>query len=133
MGRQLLKRAAASRLPPRCLLDDTAGNAGAASPEGFRPVGIVVLARVNHERAAAHVLHSELRRQDRKRRLTVRAHHKHREVALMTTGVIGTQVLTGMFWVVVSASGEARCHLAFMFCKSARPLVMNVETMNTGR
>jgi hypothetical protein len=36
----------------------------------------------------------------------------------------------GMFRVVMAAGGEARCHLAFMFCKPACTFVMNVETMN---
>ena len=111
----------------------TAGDAGAASPEGRRLIRIIVPARVDHNRMAAYVLDGESRRKDRQRRLAVSVHHQRREIALMATGVVGTEVLAGMVRDVMAARGEARCHLALIFCGPARSFLMNVETVNARR
>ena len=123
----------ASRAPKRSLFDHTAGNASSAAAQWLRLVAVIVAADVDHHRFAVQYPHIlDMRRGQGLRRAAVPRHLQDRQVAEMAAS-LRSFMLAGMLGVEMTSGTAGRHRLAVGGGRLAGPVLMDVETVRSGR
>src|SRR5215468_1063062 len=117
------------RFLPLPLLGNAASDARAATTQGRWLVGVIIAARVDHNRAPLNVGHSEVRHYHGLRGLAASIDGQHGHVALMALA-IRSEVFAGVGWVIMATRRHAGRWLAIR-SRARATIRINVDMEST--